>query len=283
MAARMESLDAIIGYSLPQVRVLSKHKYDSIWAQREHSSLGMEMLQVLSGHLDLQYRGQTFPADPGDVVLVPSLVPHRDVFDADTGLEVLYIRFFWSAEAIFSRLVDNRLLRRMARQRKAELANMFECLLQDCGLTGNIEGLLQRSRIHTILLFMLREACGAQIEKTSLSLGDQRRQALLESVRQYIRTNYASSICIQDLASNLGVSASYLSHAFRRDNNVSIAGFIGAVRIEHACQLLLEGKQNISQIAYAVGYNAPNYFARAFRKHTGCSPSEYIVACGAAR
>ncbi|NIV03066.1 MAG: AraC family transcriptional regulator, partial [Calditrichae bacterium] len=31
----------------------------------------------------------------------------------------------------------------------------------------------------------------------------------------------------------------------------------------------------VAEIAYAVGFNTPNYFAKSFRKQFGCSPSEY--------
>ena len=41
--------------------------------------------------------------------------------------------------------------------------------------------------------------------------------------------------------------------------------------------LLQKNDMKISQIAYAVGFSNPNYFARAFKAKYNVSPTEYIT------
>ena len=45
--------------------------------------------------------------------------------------------------------------------------------------------------------------------------------------------------------------------------------------MKKAAELLMEGKLNVSEIAYAVGYADRKYFSREFRKHFGKNPSAY--------
>ena len=46
--------------------------------------------------------------------------------------------------------------------------------------------------------------------------------------------------------------------------------------MENAERLLLEGKFNISEIAYKVGMNSTGYFRQCFKEEFGLSPSDYL-------
>lgn len=47
-------------------------------------------------------------------------------------------------------------------------------------------------------------------------------------------------------------------------------------RLKRAKQLLAQNKSNVSEVAYMVGYDVPNSFARAFKQEFGISPSEFV-------
>jgi YesN/AraC family two-component response regulator len=51
--------------------------------------------------------------------------------------------------------------------------------------------------------------------------------------------------------------------------------FIRKIRLQRAMELLTTTDLSISEIAYDVGFNDPNYFSRAFSKEFGKTPSEY--------
>lgn len=52
--------------------------------------------------------------------------------------------------------------------------------------------------------------------------------------------------------------------------------FIRSQRLKTAASMLLQKKRSISEIIYMVGFSSPSYFARCFKEHFGCTPSEYI-------
>ena len=58
--------------------------------------------------------------------------------------------------------------------------------------------------------------------------------------------------------------------------NLSPQEFIINTRLKFAKNLLLQGKLNISQIAYQSGFSNPKYFSTSFKKYFGENPSSYI-------
>jgi len=52
--------------------------------------------------------------------------------------------------------------------------------------------------------------------------------------------------------------------------------FIRTIRLKQAAYLLSQGKLNVSEIAYMVGFNSHQYFTNSFQKYFNMSPSDYI-------
>lgn len=66
-----------------------------------------------------------------------------------------------------------------------------------------------------------------------------------------------------------------LRHGFRRAFGCSPRDMMLRLRIQHGKNLLLETSLSIKEIAERCGYQRQHEFARAFRQHTGASPSEW--------
>lgn len=59
--------------------------------------------------------------------------------------------------------------------------------------------------------------------------------------------------------------------------NMPPGEFIRDIRMKRAVQLLKQNKVPISEIAYMVGFDNPNYFSKVFRKYYNISPSDFIL------
>lgn len=78
-------------------------------------------------------------------------------------------------------------------------------------------------------------------------------------------------------ASDMGMSESSLYNKLRSVTGMSVTSFIRDIRLKEACRLMKTNKdQRVSDIAYAVGYKDPKYFATIFKKEFGMQPSEYM-------
>ena len=102
-------------------------------------------------------------------------------------------------------------------------------------------------------------------------------EAFLQKTMNIIEQNLSNpDFTVQQLALRMNVSRSLLHKKLTAIADLSAGNFITSLRLKKSALLLVEGKMNISEIAYAVGFNDPKYFSRCFRKQFGMCPSEYV-------
>jgi AraC-like DNA-binding protein len=71
------------------------------------------------------------------------------------------------------------------------------------------------------------------------------------------------------------MSPSRLAHLFKQHTHRSILAYLHEFRINRICEELLHSDAPVSAIALNLGYGDLRFFYRVFRRHTGCSPTEY--------
>jgi signal transduction histidine kinase/CheY-like chemotaxis protein len=103
-----------------------------------------------------------------------------------------------------------------------------------------------------------------------------RDKAFIENVTRIIKENIGNEcFSVEDMAGQLGMSRTlvYLKH--KKLLNMSTKEYLQLIRFQKAIELMKATDENISQIAYTVGFSDPNYFSRAFKKIYKVSPTEY--------
>jgi signal transduction histidine kinase/DNA-binding response OmpR family regulator len=100
--------------------------------------------------------------------------------------------------------------------------------------------------------------------------------AFLERVYDAVNAHVASeSFSVGVLATEVGVSESQLKRRLRTILDEAPVELIRRRRLERGAALLLGRMGTVSEVAMAVGFNSPSYFAKCFREHYGIAPSEY--------
>jgi signal transduction histidine kinase/AraC-like DNA-binding protein/ActR/RegA family two-component response regulator len=79
---------------------------------------------------------------------------------------------------------------------------------------------------------------------------------------------------VEELAQMMRISRVQLYKKVKTLTGIPPADLLRNIRLEKAWQMLKDGDGNVSQIAYSTGFDNPNYFSKAFKKHFGVSPSE---------
>ena len=97
----------------------------------------------------------------------------------------------------------------------------------------------------------------------------------IERSIRYFNENYTKDINIEEYAKSLHVSTCWFNRRFKQVTKVTPLQYILSLRISNAKMLLETKDYNVTETAYAVGFNNPLYFSRLFTKHIGMSPSEY--------
>lgn len=80
---------------------------------------------------------------------------------------------------------------------------------------------------------------------------------------------------IDFLSKQLKLSTRYLSDTLKKETGKTTTEHIQLFLIDMAKNRLLEPNTSVSQIAYELGFEYPQYFSRLFKKKVGMSPSEY--------
>ena len=104
------------------------------------------------------------------------------------------------------------------------------------------------------------------------------QKPFMERVMEIMEANYTNSeFGVQEFCDALGMSRSVVSKHLNSEVGVPAGQFIRNYRLNMAKEMLTAktGNRNITEVAYAVGFNDPKYFTRCFTKMFGKSPSAF--------
>ena len=105
---------------------------------------------------------------------------------------------------------------------------------------------------------------------------DTDNDAFLKMTTDFLDQNISdTNLTVADLAHHFSMSYTTYYNKVRQASNMSPVEFIKKFRIRCSLKLLENTDMNISEIAYAVGFNDPKYFTKCFRDYFNESPSDY--------
>jgi AraC-like DNA-binding protein len=97
----------------------------------------------------------------------------------------------------------------------------------------------------------------------------------IDSIIAYMNANYSKPLFLDEVASKANMTRGSFCRFMRKRTGKTYLESLNEIRIAHICRLLLCTSDNISEIAYKMGYNNVAYFHRFFKRQKGCTPKEY--------
>ena len=80
---------------------------------------------------------------------------------------------------------------------------------------------------------------------------------------------------IEDIASAMAMTPRYLSDALKAETGKTAMENLHLHMIDKAKDMLMASSASVAEVAYDLGFEYPQYFARLFKKKTGMTPTEY--------
>ena len=103
-----------------------------------------------------------------------------------------------------------------------------------------------------------------------------RDKTFLENMVKTVESHFTDSDFNLDcLAAEAKLSKSTMNRKLKAMTGLTPMDFVKNIRLRSACRLLRQADMTVSEVAYAVGFNDPKYFAKCFKEEYGQTPSQF--------
>lgn len=260
--------------TLPSVNSIGISIWDPVFAEREHVSTACELVHVMNGSMVLHMEGKKCRAESGETLIIPEGIEHRDEFPLDSTFKVFHVMFHWVDFGAVIPPTINRNLVKLASGDKQKIREYITAIYNMFREDGPFAYERTNAKLYDLLLFIVGVVKNMALNRKK---GNplEKRHTLIDEAKRFIRENYEKPISLLGIADHLKLSEYYLSHLFSEEMGFSLSSYVTQVRMRAAAELLAAPTLYISEVAYAAGYENPNYFGKVFRKHFGCSPGGF--------
>ena len=114
--------------------------------------------------------------------------------------------------------------------------------------------------------------------QVALRTGNRAEPVEIWKARKFIEEHWDEELSLTKVARSVHISANHLSEKFKEVTGVNFVDYIASMRIEKARDLLQNRQLQISEIAFAVGFQSLSQFNRVFKKITRRSPTQFRAA-----
>lgn len=240
-----------------------------------------KILIVLQGDLSYCIEGRTYELCSGDVVLVPGGEVHRPILHPNSVYERIII---YISSAYLSRYrtddYDLSLCLHEAHRKQSHVLRIPTFAASRLGrISRDLEHALSSedyaNELYCKLLFLEfmvqlnRAVLQGRVEYPANSCNQK-----MASVIDYLNAHLTEELTIDQIADTFFLSRYHLMHAFKNETGCTIGSYITTKRLLLARDLIDQGHP-ITTVCYECGFRSYSTFARAYRKHYGCSPREH--------
>ena len=215
-------------------------------------------------------------AEANAVTLVPTGSAYSWTTEGPIGFAHLYIRPAQIDDVVreeFDRDPRSVALIDCVARRLPLLSAMVAGMLEQLEAPTFGSRLVLDTLLHSLIVHLLSE-CSTLAETSSLA-PHAISPTRLRRVLDFIESNLAADIELEDLASVAGSSRFHFSRAFREATGFPPYRYLIHRRIDAAKTMLLQDDLSIAEIAQHCGFNSQSQFTAMFRQVFGTSPGRF--------
>ncbi len=247
----------------------------------------LEILYCMEGNLSLMIGKNAFRLTKGDICFINREELHQ--FQSDDP-SLIYYAYVFPLERV--RLAEQDFLQARIIRPLVDRTLLFPARVPDTAscytlIRQEIETIIQvNERKSTAYQLMTKAALlkiiaalteeGLFCENVSEPADSGRESAVrIREISEWLKEHLSEPVTLDLAAKNFLTSPKYFSRSFKQLFHKNFSEYVGLLRTERACMLLLTTDDSIAEIASECGYDNPSYFIRKFREHTGKTPLHY--------
>ncbi len=153
--------------------------------------------------------------------------------------------------------------------KNSELFDILSGIVHECTVKKAYFEEYVTAHVYHLAAYMLRSGYSNSIAGNNNQLNK-----ILPAVH-YVENNFKTKIYLDYVAEHLNLDKYYFCKLFKSITKASFVDYVNFVRLCKAQELLTDGAQNVSEIAFECGFSSVQYFNRVFKESKGCTPKEY--------
>lgn len=259
------------------------------WRNYLHSHSFFEVCYAYQGRGAFRILGADHAVGAGDVFVARPGEPHEIIATNDDALGI----YFWSYT-----LLPQQDQRPVGGAADALLHAFLTSPCRVCGPAGGMpqtldlltEEIVQRQPgygeiVDGLIVKLILDTARAVVDVAALPWphdppARSTDEALVQTIRWYLRDNYHRTISLRDVAAQVHLSERHSNRLFRAATGTPIMRCLTTIRLEIAAQLLLGQQLSLKEVARLSGYPDVHHFMTLFRRHNGLTPSAFRRAGG---
>lgn len=231
----------------------SKKKGKVFVPQRDFYSLTYRY----SGKIMVEANGKTLYSDGGSVMFVPKGVSYNTEIIENMRMAVIHFKL----------------------DRDIDFRNPAVLKIHDNGIKQLFESILRNYHVGVSVdyrcMSLLYELF-ARLEEHRNGDNVNKTYDRMRAVKEYIEQRYSDpSVYVESIASEFGISTSYLRREFSKVYGISPVIFLRDVRVNNSKNMLESGYLSVEEIAEQCGFSSASYFIQVFHKTVGETPAGY--------
>jgi AraC family transcriptional regulator of arabinose operon len=238
------------------------HETDSYITQRPNGRKDWLIVYTLDGEGYFKTRTGEKLCRSGDISLLKGGVPHQYGTSSGKVWHFVWAHFPRLSETAYIPDEEVFVLNVNSEFRRKRIYRSFKKIIKDSLERASFWQELCENSIKEILLLMAQSL-------------DKNIDSRIERVLHLLSQDMMQKVRIEELAKAVNLSASRLSHLFKKETGESILETLNQMRLRQAAMLLEHTDRTAAEVALDVGFQSYNHFAESFRRLYGISPRGY--------
>jgi AraC-like DNA-binding protein len=233
----------------------------------------IEVIYITNGEGYIRYGTQQYEICAGDLIIINSGAIHH--LYSKTGFD--YYCLIIDDEFCENNGVDVEKYEFKKITKDEETVRVFleaAELLKSEIIKKNTDDILAVPVLRRAILSLIIELCDKHIDNAGDNeKKNDRAEAHVKKALSYINENFKNPITLEELAEHVGITKYHLSREFKKYTGETIFTYTNILRCRNAEVCILDG-MNVSDAAYASGFETMSYFSCTYKKLMGVNPSK---------
>jgi len=259
-------------------------KFEALSSEWKHEQFNLEdyeLIVMTEGILYLGYGDDRFTVKKGEYLILPPSDGYRE------GFKEAYCSFYWAHFSVgktnlpltvniprenFDDLDGKEYI---AIPQHGKIPRPEKMVVQMKQLQDIVKNEYPSMSINAMITSIVGELYGQLSVREPFYKDLAGRKQIYMDIIDYIQTNINRNLRISEIADVFGYNPKYLSHLFAEIRGIPLKQYILNQKIDAANFMLSDNDKAVTEIASELGFSDVHNFARAYKKITGLTPSEY--------